>query len=308
MNSSLPEYLLSDEPSLTCKYASGRMRISFIDKTLSGIAKTVKNIYLQAESAAGKSFIYRINPYFKFIALVYMAIMLSLAASIKSQIFATAFTTTLFILAGIKVFDVFRNAFAVAFVFGFLIALPASLNIVTKGTVVLPLISLSSQKEFWIYSIPQVIGITDKGIEVVSLIFLRILNTISFTLLIVFTTPLPSLIKSFKIIGVPDTFLLIITLTYKYIFILTRTIEETYFALKSRLSGNVRNSEIHNVIGSRIFFIFKRSAKVYENTYMAMVSRGYGGDVKLQSDIHFLISDFVFLIVIILTGIVLTIL
>ncbi|HNX66728.1 MAG TPA: energy-coupling factor transporter transmembrane component T [Bacteroidales bacterium] len=308
MNSPIPEYLLGNEPSLTCKHSSGQRRISFIDKTLSAIAKTVKNIYLQAESASGKSFIYRINPYFKFISLVYIAIMLSLTTSLKGQAFATAFTIILFILAGIKVFDVFRKTFAIAFLFGFLIALPASLNIVTKGTVVLPLISLSSPKEFWIYSIPQVIGITDNGIRVVSLIFLRILNTVSFTLLIVFTTPLPSLIKSFKIIGVPDTFLLIITLTYKYIFILTRTIEETYLSLKSRLTTNVRNSEIHNVVGSRIFFIFKKSARVYENTYLAMVSRGYGGDIKLLSDIHFLISDFVFLVVIVLTGIILTIL
>jgi len=308
MNRPIPEYLLRNEPSMTYKPSAGRRRISFVDKTLSGVAKTVKNIYLQAESAAGKSFIYKINPYFKFIALVYMALMLSLTASVKGQAFATAFTIILFILAGIKAFNVLRKTFAVAFVFGFLIALPAALNIVTKGAIVLPLISLSSPKEFWIYSIPQVIGITDKGIQVVSLIFLRILNTVSFTLLIVFTTPLPSLIKSFKIIGVPDTFLLVITLTYKYIFILSRTIEETYFSLKSRLTGNVRSSELRNVIGSRIFFIFKRSARVYENTYLAMVSRGYDGDIKLQSDFHFPITDFVFLAVIILAGIVLTIL
>ena len=105
-------------------------------------------------------------------------------------------------------------------------------------------------------------------------------------------------------VGVPDTFLMIISLAYKYIFILSRTIEETYFAFKSRLSGNIKNNSIRKLVGGRIFFIFKRSMIIYQNTYQAMVSRGYKGKVILHSQNPFAVKDFVVLLVIVLSGIV----
>ena len=121
------------------------------------------------------------------------------------------------------------------------------------------IITINKPLHFRIYTIPRNIGFTENGFKVVSLIFLRILNSVSFAMLIVFTTSFPSFIKSFKILGVPDTFMMIISLAYKYIFILSRIIEETYFALKSRLSGNINNSRIRELISGRIFFIFKKS-------------------------------------------------
>jgi len=122
-------------------------------------------------------------------------------------------------------------------------------------------------------------------------------------MLIVFTTSFPSFIKSFKILGIPDTFLMIISLAYKYIFILSRTIEETYFALKSRLSGNIKNKRIRELISGRIFFIFKKSMIIYESTYYAMVSRGYQGKVLLHSQKKLIAIDFVTLIIVVALGI-----
>jgi cobalt/nickel transport system permease protein len=156
---------------------------------------------------------------------------------------------------------------------------------------------------FWIYNIPENIGVTEDGIKIVSLLFLRVLNSVSFALLIVFTTSFPAFVKSIKIIGVPDTFLMIISLAFKYIFLLSRTIEETYFALKSRLVSNIKNSNIRKLVGGLIFVIFKRSMTNYENTYYAMVSRGYSGKIILHSKQHFTTGDFVALIIIVAFGI-----
>jgi cobalt/nickel transport system permease protein len=304
MNSDIPPFLLHSEQHETDFSSLRRVRVTFIDRTIRAAGRTVKNIYLQAENAEGKTFIYRINPYIKFISLLYMAIVLSITSELKGQLIATAFIACIYILSGMKVFDVYKKVFTVAFVFGFLVVFPASLNIITRGKIVLPLFRLTGQSHLWIYNIPAVIGITDAGLQVVLLIFLRVFNTVAFTLLIVFTTPLPSLIKSFKIVAVPDTFLLIITLAYKYIFILSGTIEETYLSLKSRLTCSLKNRNIHKLIGSRIYFIFKRSARVYENTYMAMTSRGYTGKAKLYSDLHFKAMDFISLAFTVSIGII----
>jgi cobalt/nickel transport system permease protein len=101
---------------------------------------------------------------------------------------------------------------------------------------------------------------------------------------------------------------MILSLAYKFIFILSRTIEETYLALKSRLSGNIKSSNIRRLVGGRVFFIFKRSQIMYEGTYYAMVSRGYDGRIRLPSQIHFNYKDIISLFVIGIIGIIIILL
>jgi cobalt/nickel transport system permease protein len=305
MENKIPSFLLQAEHAQNKLANVKRAKLSFLDKTILNSASAVKSIYLQAENAAIENIIQKINPHVKFISLIYFAIVISIVSNLRTQILATAFIFLLYIIAGLKIFQVYRKIFFIAFIFGFLVVLPASLNIITPGKIIFKLITFDKPSHFWIYNIPQSIGFTENGFQVVSLVFLRVLNSVSFALLIVFTTPFPAFIKSFKIIGVPDTFLMIISLAYKYIFILSRTIEETYFALKSRLSGNIKSSSIRKLISGRIFFIFKRSLIIYESTYFAMVSRGYNGKVKLHSPLHFTQMDFIVLVIIVVSGIAL---
>jgi len=224
-----------------------------------------------------------------------------------TQILITTLIFLLYLIARLKIFEVYRKIFILAFLFGLLVVLPASLNVITPGKIIFNIIRFNNPSHFLIYSIPQNIGITANGLKVVSLVFLRVFNSVSFAMLVVYTTPFASFIKSFKMLGVPDTFLMIISLAYKFIFILSRTIEETYFAFKSRLSGNIKSKNIRGLIGGRIFFIFKRSMIIYQNTYHAMVSRGYNGKVLLHSQYHFNIKDFIVILIVVLSGIVLII-
>lgn len=303
MGNKVPSYLLQTVHDQHELVNVKRANLSFLDKTIINSASAVKSIYLQAENAAKENFIQKINPHVKLISLIYLVVIISLVSNLVAQILTTAFIFLLYIIARLKIFQVYRKIFFLAFIFGFLVVLPASLNIITPGKIIFNLITFDKPSHFWIYEIPKNIGFTENGFQVVSLVFLRVFNSVSIALLIVFTTPFSSFIKSFKIIGAPDTFLMIISLAYKYIFILSRTIEETYFALKSRLAGNIKRSSIRKLISGRILFIFKRSIIIYENTYYAMVSRGYQGKIKLPSRHPFTVTDFIALVVVIASGI-----
>jgi cobalt/nickel transport system permease protein len=303
----VPSYLLQTVHDQHDLVNVKRAKLSFLDKTILNSASAVKSIYMQSEIAAKENLIQKINPQVKLISLIYLVVVISVVSNPVAQILITALIFLLYIIARLNVFQVYRKIFFVAFFFGFLVVLPATLNVITDGKIILNLITFDKPSHFWIYNIPKNIGFTENGLQVVLLVFLRVLNSVSFALLIVFTTPFPSFIKSFKIIGVPDTFLMIISLAYKYIFILSRTIEETYFALKSRLVGNIRSRNIRNLIGGRIFFIFRKSKLIYESTYFAMVSRGYNGKVKLNSKYHFTFVDLISLIIIVVAGIVIII-
>ncbi len=308
MVNKVPSYLLQNvhvQPELV---NVKRAKLSFLDKTILSSASAVKSIYLQADNAVKENLIQKINPYVKLISLIYFVIVISIVSNPVAQILTTVLVFLLYIISRLNVFQVYRKIFFVTFFFGFLVVLPASLNVITDGKIIFNLITFDKPSHFWIYNIPKNIGFTENGIQVVLLVFLRVLNSVSFSLLIVFTTPFSSFIKSFKIIGVPDTFLMIISLAYKYIFILSRTIEETFFALKSRLAGNIKSKNTRNIIGGRIFFIFRKSRIIYESTYFAMVSRGYNGKVKLNSKYHFTFVDLFSMMIIVVAGIVIILL
>jgi len=299
MENRIPSYLLKSETQTLKSETIKKGKFSFLDKTIQNSARAIKSIYLQGENAAKENFIHKINPHIKLITLLLMVIVLSVTNSVVAQLLSTAFIFLLFILAGLKVFQVYKRIFFLAFFFGFIVILPASLNIVTHGEIVFNIISFNQPTDFWIYHIPQNIGITENGLQVVLLVFLRVLNSISFALLIVFTTSFPGFIKSFKLLGIPDTFLMIIMLAYKYIFLLSRTIEEAYFALKSRLVGNLKNKSIRKLVSGRIFYIFRRSRTTYESTYLAMISRGYTGKIHFHSVKKFDVMDILALLIVV---------
>ncbi len=304
MENKIPPYLLQNVPP---QYGPGKIkktRLSFLDKTLLSSARVVKSIYLQEENAAKDNFIQKINPYIKLFLLIYIVVVLSFVNNLDAQAVTSFVIFIFYITARLRALHVYKRAFVLAFIFGFIVVLPASLNIVTPGEIIFNLIRFNKPSHFWIYNIPQNIGFTENGIKVVLLVFLRVLNSVSVALLIVFTTPFPAFIKSFKLLGIPDTFLMVISLAYKYIFILSRTIEEMYLALKSRLSGNIKNKNLRNLVSGRIFFIFKRSTVIYENTYYAMISRGYRGKMKLHSHYHISYRDIISLVVVLTLGII----
>jgi cobalt/nickel transport system permease protein len=304
MENKIPPYLIMIAEDRNSPAKINKAKLSFLDKTILNSSKAVKSIYLQAENATRDNFIQKINPKVKLISLIYMSIVISIVSNPVTQILISLFIFLSYIVARLKITEVYRKIFVLAFIFGFLVVLPAALNVITPGKIIFNIIKFKHPSHFLIYTIPQNIGFTINGIQVVSLVFLRVLNSIAFALLVVFTTPFPVFIKSFKMIGVPDTFLMILSLAYKYIFILSRTIEETYFAFKSRLSANIKNSNIRRLIGGRIFFIFKRSMIIYQGTYHAMVSRGYEGKVILHTENPFTVKDFAVLIFVVFSGII----
>jgi energy-coupling factor transporter transmembrane protein EcfT len=98
--------------------------------------------------------------------------------------------------------------------------------------------------------------------------------------------------------------MMVISLAYKYIFILARTIEESYLALRSRLYDNIRNKNLRSIVGGRILFIYNRSHAMYDGTYKAMVSRGYQGKLQFYARHQFTLIDLITAVIIASMGVI----
>jgi cobalt ECF transporter T component CbiQ len=297
----LPAFLTTNETYPEQSKGRKKHTIPFIDTTIQNIAKVIKSIYVQNETSSRDGLLQKLNARSKIIFLFGFIIIISFIRHIESQILISALISILFILSRVNLIAIYKKIFLLGFLFGFLIIIPAGLNIVSDGNIIFNLINFKTAHKFWIYNIPSDIGITKEGCIVVIRFFIRITNSIALSLLVMYTTSFPGIIKSLKIFRVPDIFLLVITLTYKFIFILSYTTEDTYLALKSRWWRNSRDTSANQFIAERITYIFRKSWIKYEEIYHAMLARGFNGNVNLcysqkikSIDIVFLLAAFVF--------------
>jgi len=110
---------------------------------------------------------------------------------------------------------------------------------------------------------------------------MRVINSLSVSFLVLYTTPFPEIVRALKVLKVPDTFLIIITLCYKYIFLFSKTVEDMYLAKKGRMIREDSNKKAREWIADRLAFIFRKTQLRCEEVFRAMVGRGFSDTIKL---------------------------
>lgn len=100
------------------------------------------------------------------------------------------------------------------------------------------------------------------------------------------TTTFPQMLSGFERLRAPKVFILIVSFMYRYSFVF---IEEARRMRRAMTSRNYRARWLWNVpiLGRLLGALFLRSYSRGERVYVAMLSRGYEGTVRLGSDTDF---------------------
>jgi cobalt/nickel transport system permease protein len=282
MKNDVPVFLLNTPSSTPPERGGGRVNTSYINKGIESFADILKEGYAHWESASKRSFFHKLDTRVKVVFWLFLIVVISLKKEILPELGIFVTVLVLFLSARINLAGAYKKIFLLGFFFGFLISLPSSLNIITRGEVFMPVITLSKAHDFLgYYHVPKVVGFTREGLSVVGLLTLRVINSLSISFLMLYTTSFPEIIRALKVLKVPDAFLIIISLTYKYIFIFARIVSDMHLAKKSRLAGAVNSSEARNWVAGRIAFIFRKTQLKCDEVFKAMVGRGFSGEIKL---------------------------
>ena len=268
---------------------------AFIDKTIQKLARLVQLSHQQLQITHQNIFLSKIAIRTRLLVFLYLILLISIMKPIRSEIIIGVVIFVMHLILNNNIIRAYRRIILFTFFFGFLIALPSALNLINKGEVVWPIFRLSNSYDFWVYHIPQVIGFTKEGLLGMYLLTFRIFNSISISFLLIITTPFNDIMKGLKMFRIPDSLLMIITLAYLYIFILSNSVAESYFAMKSRIIGHMDNKEVQQLIAGRITHIFKMSRRHFEKTFQAMLARGYTGDVVFDERERLALTDYLIL-------------
>jgi cobalt/nickel transport system permease protein len=118
-------------------------------------------------------------------------------------------------------------------------------------------------------------GNTEQGLTLVGKSYLSALAV----LLVVASTPLPSLLTGFARLGVPAILVTIIQFLYRYLFVITDEARRMWLAAQLRGSALSKTSRKERMIsaGGTLAVLFGRSLEKAEGIHMAMLARGFTG-------------------------------
>jgi cobalt/nickel transport system permease protein len=292
MKSDIPPFLLRTPQQYTAEANGKASRASLIDDGIERFAVFIRTTYTQWETANKDGLFQKLDARVKVVFLLFFIVIISVKKTLIPEVTIGGFIFILAVLSHISLFTFYKRVFFFGFVFGFLIALPSCLNIITKGEIVIPIAHLSKTYHFWIYEVPETIGITKQGLEGVGRLTLRVINSLSLSFLVIHTTPFPEIIRALKSIRVPDAFLMIITLSYKYIFVFAKIIEDVHLARKSRII-ETNTAETRAWVAGRMAFLLTKTRSRCEEVFNAMLARGFSGAIALYAHGPMKAKDFI---------------
>jgi cobalt ECF transporter T component CbiQ len=246
-----------------------KRRGNFVERTLATLVHKTERALFAEEFAQTDGFLQKLDPRVKIVGLLALIITTTLARNFFTIFFIFAVAVLLAVLSRIPLRTLAARAWLSALTFTGLIALPVIF--ITPGDVLfrLPLLDWT---------------ITAQGITSAVYLISRVETTVTLSLLLVLCTLWTHVLKALRVLRVPVVFVVILGMTYRYIFVMLETAQNMFEARQSRLVGSLNGSENRRIAAASIGVLLSKSFYLNSEVYLAMQSRGFRGEVYTLDD------------------------
>lgn len=119
--------------------------------------------------------------------------------------------------------------------------------------------------------------VTRNGAITVLFLLLRVGTSISLSLLLILTTPWSGLLRALSVLRIPDVLVLVLGMTYRYIYVLLRITNDMFLSRQSRTVGRLSPHQERSTEGAIAGTLLAYSLDLSSEVYLAMQSRGFTG-------------------------------
>ena len=240
----------------------------FSERTLRSLASFVRAAIFSQEFTGRRGLMQCLDARVKLLTIVAIIIAISLC---RSPAHLAALCAITFFLAGfsripLKAF--IKHVWLVVPLFSAAIALPA--------LVLVPGDPLTGTFHIGAWSL----AVTRQGAVSALMFVLRVGASVSFIELLALTTGWNSLMRALTALRVPAFFVMLIGITYRYLFYFLTFIEELHLGRKSRTLAANDSRTGRRGVASRIGFTLSRAMHMGDDVYEAMASRGFTGEAR----------------------------
>ena len=250
---------------------------SFFEKTLGDITGVLEQTLFAEELARENGLLQSLDPRAKLVGA--LGLLIAVSASHNLLVIAALYGLTLPVAAASRVpmgFYIKRVWMFMPFFTG-IVALPALFNVFTPGPPLLTLVDLASPRVY--------LAITQPGVVTAAFLLLRVGASVSIGVLLVLTTRWATLLKAVRVLHVPQAFVLILGMTYRYIYVLLHAANNMFLARKSRTVGRISGGENRRWLAASLGTLFSKSYELSDQVYLAMQSRGFRGEALVMDEL-----------------------
>lgn len=262
----------------------------FLEKTLSGIVDFLKDIALNEDISSKRGFLQGIEPRLKVLGLASLVISISLQKTISGLLIYISLALFLGVISNIPIRIIIVRVSPIL-ALTFIIALPATLNVIVPGKEVFDLVRLPE-----IFG-SKVISLTEQGLMSASMLITRVTASVLSVFMITMATKPSELIKAVSFF-LPRTMAMVFSISYRYIFFLIKRLEEFVLAFKSRRLS-ISTEGARRWTASRISAMLSMSLRLAKDLELSMESRGYRSERVIYKDFKPSMVDFIWIFIII---------
>ncbi len=143
------------------------------------------------------------------------------------------------------------------------------------GIIALPALFMTPGAPLW--HLPLGLVVTHQGAMTVLFLLLRVGTSVSLALLLVLTTPWGGLLRALTVLRVPDVLVLVLGMTYRYIYVLLRLTNDMFLSRQSRVVERLSARQERSIEAAIAGTLLARSLHMSSEVYLAMRSRGFRG-------------------------------
>jgi cobalt/nickel transport system permease protein len=243
------------------KPAPSHRRRGVVEHMLADITSTLEQSLFAEEITRRRGLLQSLDPRIKVVSILLMLIAVSLSRSLAVIVGLYMVTLALAWFSSVPMGFFVKRVWLFMPFFTGIIAIPAFF--ITPGP---PLAHL-----------PLGLVITRTGAMTALFLLLRVSTSVSLAVLLVLTTPWNSVLKALGVLRVPDVFVVILGMTYRYIYLLLHTVNDMFLSRKSRVVGRMSTADERRLLAASAGMLLTHSLDLSGEVYLAMQSRGLRG-------------------------------
>lgn len=255
-----------------------------VERTLASFVDAMEHAFYAEYLAKENGLLQKLDPRIKILALLPLIVIAALARrlSVVAGLFVLALA--LAVLSKIPLSTLAKRVWLGVITFTGLISLPALF--LTPGRVV--------------YSLPLTgWAMTEQGLRAAAYLVMRAETAATFSVLFVLCTPWSKVLKALRVLRVPVVLVVILGMTYRYIFLLLRNAHDMFTSRRSRMVGRLDGRQQRQAAAASAGVLMSKTMQLSGDVYLAMRSRGFQGEVYALDEFRTAWFDWIVLAVLI---------
>jgi cobalt/nickel transport system permease protein len=276
----IPDWLARDNAALPLSPGIRGSGKNFVERTIDATARFLQDAVLSEAIAGQQGLLQALDPRVRLATLLALIVCVSLMRSPAVIWGVYLFVLLLAVASSVSLLFFIKRVWLFIPLFSAVIVVPALFNVVTPGDALWTVARLGRSHDIGPDHIPETIAVTRQGLLVALTFVGRVAASVSLAVLLTITTRRSDLLRALEVFRVPQLFILILGMTYRYIILLVQTVRNIHTARRSRTLRYGPTGAEQRWVASRMGYLFRQTWLLSQEVHRAMLSRGFSGEVR----------------------------